>query len=135
MPRPEAKIDLVELEKLYGLQCTDEEVAAFMGVSVRTIERRKKRKNFQEVVDRAKAKGRVSVRRHLFRLAANGNVAAAIFLSKNLLAYKDYVANEMSGPNGAPIAIGPAPEMEQLTDEELKQLAAVVGKIQQPRKG
>jgi hypothetical protein len=135
MARPEAKIDLVELEKLYGLQCTDEEVAAFMGVSVRTIERRKKRQNFQEVVDRAKAKGRVSIRRHLFRLAASGNVAAAIFLSKNLLGYKDYVANELSGPNGAPIAIGPAPEMEQLTDDELKQLATVVSKIQQPRKG
>lgn len=135
MPRPETKLDLVELEKLYGLQCTDEEVAAFMGVSVRTIERRKKRQNFQEVIDRAKAKGRVSVRRNLFRLAANSNVAAAIFLSKNLLGYKDYVANELSGPNGGAIPIGPAPEMEKLTDEELKQLAAVVGKIQQPRKG
>ena len=135
MPRPKANIDLGELEKLYGMQCTDDEVAAFLGVSMRTLDRRKKIKSFQEVIERAKAKGRVSVRRNLFRLASNGNVAAAIFLSKNLLGYKDYVANEMSGPNGSPIAIGPAPEMEQLSDDELKQLAAVVGKIQQPRKG
>src|SRR5579863_6248782 len=134
MGRPAAKIDLGELEKLYGMQCTDDEVAAFLGVSTRTLDRRKKVKNFQEVIDRAKAKGRVSVRRNLFRLASNGNVTAAIFLSKNLLGYKDYVANEMSGPNGGPIAIGPAPEMEQLTDEELKQLALLVGKTQQPRK-
>ena len=135
MPRPEAKIDLAELEKLCSMQCTDEEVAAFFGVSTRTIERRRHVKQFGEVMDRAKAKGRVSVRRNLFRLAANGNVAAAIFLSKNLLGYKDYVASEMSGPNGAPIAIGVAPEIERLTDDELKQLGALVGKTQQPRKG
>jgi hypothetical protein len=40
MPRPKTKIDMAELEKLYGMQCTDEEVAAFFGVSTRTIERR-----------------------------------------------------------------------------------------------
>lgn len=71
------------------------------------------------------------MRRYLFRLAANGNVAAAIFLSKNLLGYKDYVANEMSGPNGGPIQIGPAPEMEKLSDDELEQLALLVGKLKQ----
>lgn len=135
MPRPQTKIDLAELEKLYSMQCTDDEVAAFFGVSVRTIDRRKHVKKFQEAIERAKAKGRASLRRTMFRLAANGNVAAAIFLSKNILGYKDYVANEMSGPNGAPIQVGPAPEIEQLTDDELKQLATVVGKLQQPRKG
>src|SRR5206468_1462316 len=52
------------------MQCTDEEVAAFFGVSTRTIERRRKVKKFSEAMDRAKAKGRVSVRRSLFKLAA-----------------------------------------------------------------
>jgi hypothetical protein len=33
MARPKVKIDLAELEKLCGMQCTDEEVAAFFGVS------------------------------------------------------------------------------------------------------
>ena len=37
-----------------------------------------------EVMDRAKAKGRVSVRRSLFRLAGSGNIAAAIFLAKKV---------------------------------------------------
>jgi hypothetical protein len=106
MPRPKAKIDLVELEKLYGLQCTDEEVAAFFGISTRTIARRKEVKKFAEVIDRARAKGRVSLRRALFKLAASGNVAACIFLSKNLLGYRDVVSNEHSGPSGkAPVKI------------------------------
>jgi hypothetical protein len=102
MARPESKIDLVELEKLCGMQCTDEEVAAFFGVSTRTVERRRRVERFREVMERARAKGRVSVRRNLFRLASNGNVAAAIFLAKNLLGYRDVVANEHSGPGWAP---------------------------------
>jgi hypothetical protein len=100
MARPKANIDLGELEKLYAMQCTDEEAAAFFGVSVRTIERRRRVKSFREVMDRAKAKGRVSVRRNLFRQAAAGNVAAAIFLAKNVLGYRDVLRNEHSGPEG-----------------------------------
>ena len=67
MARPKVKIDLAELEKLCALQCTDEEIAAFLGVSTKTITRRRKTHGFAEVMDHAKAKGRVSVRRNLFR--------------------------------------------------------------------
>jgi hypothetical protein len=105
MARPETKIDVVELEKLCSMQCTDEEIAAFFGVSKKTIERRRKVPRYREIMDNAKAKGRVSVRRYLFRLAANGNVAAAIFLSKNLLGYRDVLSNEHSGPAQAPLTI------------------------------
>src|SRR5260370_25383906 len=107
MPRPKAKIDLAELEKLCVMQCTDEEVAAFFGVSTRTIERRRQVKKFSDVMERGKAKGRVSVRRYLFRLAGGGNVAAAIFLSKNLLRYKDYVNSELTGAARGTIPAGP----------------------------
>src|SRR5271169_360427 len=103
MARPETKIDLVELEKLCSMQCTDEEVAAFFGVSTKTIERRRKVARFREIMDNAKAKGRISVRRNLFRMANNNNVAAAIFLSKNLLGYRDVMSNEHSGPDGGPV--------------------------------
>jgi hypothetical protein len=133
MARPKAKIDLAEMEKLYGLQCTDEEVAAFLGVSTRTIQRRRKIKHFGEAADRAKAKGRVSVRRHLFRLAAAGNVAAAIFLAKNLLGYRDVVSTEHSGPDGSPIQIATNPDLSQLNDEELRQLRAIAEKTKTRR--
>ena len=103
MPRPEVDIDLEELEKLCAMQCTDEEIGAFLGVSTRTIERRRTVLKFREVMERGRAKGRVSVRRNLFKLAGNGNLGANIFLAKNLLGYKDVVANEHSGPEGGPI--------------------------------
>src|SRR6266849_4748748 len=128
MARPKVKIDLAELEKLCVMQCTDDEVAAFFGVSTRTIERRRQVKKFNDVMDRGKAKGRLSVRRHLFRLAGGGNVAAAIFLSKNLLGYKDYVNSELTGAAGGPIQIAAKPDFSQLTDEELRQLRAIADK-------
>ena len=105
MARRKAKIDLVELEKLCGMQCTDEEIAAYFGVSTRTIERRRKVQRFREAMERGKAKGRMSLRRILFHLAGGGNVAAAIFLSKNLLGYKDIVENEHSSPEGGGITL------------------------------
>jgi hypothetical protein len=134
MARPRVKIDVAELEKLYGMQCTDEEVAAFVGVSTRTLARRREVKKFAEVIDRAKARGRVSVRRALFRLAAAGNIAAAIFLAKNLLGYKDIVRNEHSGPDGAPIQLANKPDFSQVSDEELKQLRDIAEKTLNPRR-
>src|SRR5690242_7457403 len=113
MPRPKAKIDLSELEKLSVLQCTDEEIAAFFGVSTRTIERRRKVRRFREVMDRGKGKGRISVRRNLFRLAGGDSAVAAIFLAKNHLGFKDVIANEHSGPEGAPIPVSLADTLRE----------------------
>ncbi len=134
MPRPKVKIDLAELEKLCTMQCTDEEVAAFLGVSTRTIERRRQVKQFNEIMERAKAKGRISIRRALFRLAAAGNIAAAIFLAKNLLGYKDYINNELTGVAGGPIQVTSKPDLSKLTDEELQQLRAITDKALLPRR-
>jgi hypothetical protein len=128
MPRPKAQIDTVELEKLCGMQCTDVEIAAWFGVSTRTVERRRKNTKFCDVMDQAKAKGRVSVRRSLFRLAASGNIAAAIFLSKNILGYRDVVASELSGPGGQPIQISEEIDLSKVSDDELKQIATILSK-------
>ena len=134
MARPEAKIDVTELEKLCTMQCTDEEVAAFFGVSTRTIERRRRQPRFAEVMERARAKGRVSVRRSLFKLANAGNIAAAIFLAKNLLGYRDVVNTEHTGLAGGPIQVASKPDLTQLSDEELRQLRAIADKALAPRR-
>jgi hypothetical protein len=133
--RKAIRIDLEQVEKLCNLQCTDEELASFFGVSIRTIERRKNQPAFAEVLARGKAKGKLSLRRSLWGLAAKGNPAANIFLAKNLLGYRDYVSSELSGPDGGPIAIAPAPELGGLTDDEIRQLAVLVNKTERPRKG
>jgi len=118
MARPKAKIDLAELEKLCAMQCTDEEIAAFFGVSTKTVERRRKVQRFSDVMDQARAKG-----------------AASIFLAKNLLGYRDVVASELSGPDGRPISIDSRPNLSNLSDEELDQLQSLVDKAQPKRSG
>ena len=133
--RKKVNINLEDVEKLAALQCTEAEIASFLGVSLRTIERRKSQPVFAEAMEKGKARGRVSLRRSLWALAQKGNPAANIFLAKNLLGYKDYFSNEHTGPNGGPIVMGPAPELGELTDDELKQLSSLVAKTERPRKG
>ena len=103
--RKAIKIDLALLEKLCTMHCTDVELAGFFGVNVRTIERHKKKPAFAAVMERGRAKGRLSVRRYLFEQAAKGNSQSTIFLAKNTLGFKDYVSNEHSGPEGSPIPL------------------------------
>ena len=130
--RKAVNIDVAELEKLCALQCTDQEIAAWFGVSTRTIERRRKKAEIRDVMERGKAKGRVSLRRSLWRLANAGNPAANIFLAKNLLGYRDVVANEHSGPAGSAIPIAARPDFSRLNDEELLQLQAIARKTLAP---
>ena len=58
-----ASIDLGELEKLAALQCTNEEIAFWFGVTTRTVERRRQQRPFREAIERGRAKGRISMRR------------------------------------------------------------------------
>jgi len=132
--RKAVHIDLENIEKLAGIQCTDEEIAAFNGVSLSTIERRKKQPAFAEALSRGKSKGRVSLRRNLWSLANKGNPAANIFLAKNLLGYKDYFSNEHSGPDGGPIPMTSTSELKELSLDEIKQLIFLVGKTRPPDK-
>jgi hypothetical protein len=132
--RKRVNIDLDQVEKLAAIQCTEAEIASVLGVSERTIERRKHQPDFAEAIARGKARGRVSLRRNLWTLANKGQPAANIFLAKNLLGYKDYFSNEHTGPDGGPITIAPAPELGELSNDELKQLSLLVSKTQRLRK-
>lgn len=89
------KIDLVELEKLCALQCTQVEIAAFFGVSVPTIERRARVPKFRDAMERGYAKGRISVRRKQMQLLEAGSNTMAVWLGKQLLGQKD--RHELSG--------------------------------------
>jgi hypothetical protein len=127
--RKAVNINLAELEKLSMIQCTDQEIACFFEVDVRTIERRKKKPAFAAALERGRAKGRVSVRRMLFAQAAKGNVAASIFLAKNVLGYKDHRSNEHSGPEGGPIPVSVVAQIQARRNHlaRRKQLDAATG--------
>ena len=84
------EIDLAALEKLSALHPTDSEVAAWFGVSTKTIERRKSEPAFAEALERGRARGKLNLRRIQNKMAEN-NAAMAIFLGKNLLGQSDQV--------------------------------------------
>src|SRR5216117_3893711 len=92
-----AKIDMAELEKLSMMQATDEEIAAWFGVTTRTIERRRTVRKFAEVMERGKAKGRISIRRLQMKLLEAGNATMGVWLGKNILGQVDEVRHELSG--------------------------------------
>ena len=91
MAAHKSEIDMAELEKLASLQCTQQEIAAWFGVCTRTIERRCQEPEFSEVMERGRAKGRISVRRMQMKLLEQGNATMGVWLGKQLLGQRDQV--------------------------------------------
>ncbi len=102
MPRPKAKIDLSEVEKLSMMQCTDEEIASWFGVTARTIARPRKMRAFREAMERGRAKGRISVRRMQMKLLESGNATMGVWLGKQMLGQKE-PGNSMINKGGYPM--------------------------------
>jgi len=129
--RKPVAIDLDQLEKLCGLQCTDPEIASFFHVSVRTIEnRRGKQRTFAEAMERGRGKGRISVRRHQMKLLEAGNATMAVWLGKQLLGQRDAITAEHIGSGGGPIQVAVKPDLRRLDDDELRQLRELAVKTQ-----
>ena len=126
--RKPAPIDLLELEKLCSLHCTDQELADWFGVSTRTIEARKKRREFAEAMHRGRSKGQISVRRAQMKILEGGNSTMGVWLGKQMLGQRDTITNEHVGMGGGPIQVAVKPDLSKLTDEELQQLLELVGK-------
>ncbi len=103
--RKPVSIDLIELEKLCTLQCTNEEIAAWFNCSVRTIEKYSTKQEFAEVMARGRAKGRISVRRAQMKLLDAGNATMGVWLGKQLLGQRDVTPIELSGANGKPVLV------------------------------
>ena len=98
---------LIDLEKLLGMQATDQEIAACLGIHRNTLADIKKRDpNFAECYKRGKDTGRASLR-HLMWQSALGtetrepNVTMQIFLAKNILGMSD--KQELTGKDKEPI--------------------------------
>ena len=91
--RPKKSIDAEQFSKLCGLQCTEEEIAAFFDCSVDTIERFCKREfgmTFAEIYKRKKDYGKISLRRTQWKLAEK-YPSMAIFLGKQFLGQTDKI--------------------------------------------
>jgi hypothetical protein len=124
--RKAKEIDGLELEKLCSMQCTDEEIAAWFSVSVKTIRNRRKQAPYAEVMRRGTAKGRISIRRAQLRLLEAGNASIAIWLGKTVLAQNDTM--QITGADGGPVQTENKLDFSRLTVEELRILNAAMAK-------
>ena len=120
-------IDLKELEILSSLHAPDEEIAGWLGVSVRTIQNRRRQPKFARVMHRGKARGCLNVRRAQLRLLEADNAAMAIWLGKIVLGQRDTV--QITGLNGGPVQTESKPDFSQLSEEELRVLLATLAKV------
>ena len=85
--RPKKEIDYVTVEKLANIQCTQEEIASFLGISTRTLQRDEQ---FMELFNRGRENGKMSLRRMQWKHAEK-SVPMAIWLGKQYLGQRDKV--------------------------------------------
>lgn len=95
MARPRLEIDPDLVEKLASIQCTMIEMAAIVGCSVDTLERR-----FADTIKKGQEKGKMSLRRAMFQKANEGNATLMIWLSKQHLGMVDKVEHATDKENG-----------------------------------
>ncbi len=102
--RPKKSIDYDAVEKLALLMATQEEIATFLNVSVRTLQRDEE---FCRIYKKGIENGKTSLRRLQWKHAET-NPAMAMFLGKNYLNQSDRQQLEHSGEVNASITIVPA---------------------------
>lgn len=83
--RPKKEIDYEAVEKLANIQCTQEEIASFLELSVRTLQRDEE---FCRLYKKGKENGKMSLRRMQFKIAEK-NPTMAIWLGKQYLGQRD----------------------------------------------
>lgn len=141
--RPPIPIDTARVFELLKLHCTDEEIAADQGCSVRTIERRRAEdEDFRLLCESALIGGRVSLKRELWGLALRANqadpprgaVSALIFLckqpiSRGGLGMTDRLSSE-GGGKGGDLA-----DEEQMRDELIARLERIAPESPRSRRG
>lgn len=85
--RPKKEIDYATVEKLANIQCTQEEIASFLGISVRTLQRDEQ---FMELFNKGRESGKMSLRRIQWKHAEK-SASMAMFLGKQYLGQRDNV--------------------------------------------
>jgi hypothetical protein len=87
--------DIEQIKVLARCHCPDTEIAAFMGVAERTIQR-----HFGALLKEEREAGRANLRSWQFAAAQRGNITMMIWLGKQLLGQRDKsdVRAEMAEP-------------------------------------
>ena len=83
------QIDETLVYELAKIHCTMGEIAAVVGCSVDTLERR-----YAETIKKGDEEGKMSLKRKMHQMALNGNTVMLVWLSKQRLGYRDKQPDE-----------------------------------------
>ena len=88
--RPKIVVDIEILKNLASIGCPDYEIASVLNISAKTLKR-----NYADIIDQSKEKGKASLRKKMFDKAIKkDNTHMQIWLSKNYLGMKDRTQTE-----------------------------------------
>ena len=99
--KPKIQIDLKQVESLAANGLTQEQIAAALGISERTLRSRKGEiADFADAIKRGKAKGIALVTNKLMESIKGGNMTGMIFFLKTQAGWKETNVQEHTGANG-----------------------------------
>jgi hypothetical protein len=102
--RPRLEFDLRMVEDLGKIQSTHSELAAVLGVSVDTVERRlRDDPEFCSAYEKGLENGKSSLRRIQWKSALSGNTTMQIWLGKQYLGQRDLHSTELTGADQMPL--------------------------------
>jgi len=115
--KPKIQIDLAKVESLAANGLTQEQIAAALGISERTLRSRKGEiADFADAIKRGKAKGIALVTNKLMESIKGGNMTGMIFFLKTQAGWKETQVIDNKSSDGS---MSPAKPAKDLTDEEL----------------
>ena len=99
--KPKIQIDLKQVESLAANGLTQEQIAAALGISERTLYQQKRDSaDFAAAIKRGKAKGIALVTNKLMESIKGGNMTGMIFFLKTQAGWKETNVQEHTGANG-----------------------------------
>ena len=99
--KPKIHIDLKQVELLAANGLTQEQIAAALGISERTLRSRKGEiADFADAIKRGKAKGIALVTNKLMESIKGGNMTGMIFFLKTQAGWKETNVQEHTGKDG-----------------------------------
>jgi hypothetical protein len=117
--RPKAKLDPEHIKALAGAGCTVDEIAEFLGVNKKTLERR-----FLKIMEAGRLRRNVSLRRKQVELAMKGDRTMLIWLGKQCLGQSE--KSQITGKDDGPIKHDHT--VSTMTDEQLNaEIAKLLG--------
>ena len=104
--RKPIEINLHDVEEAAADGLNESEVAARLGISLKTLERRKNRYvEYGEAIKRGRQRAHATVSSKLMALVKKGNLGAIVWYEKTRKGYSDRVQQELSGRDGEAIQI------------------------------